>query len=65
MIMNTEIKKAQNEFTETETEIQRLKNQEMFSDIANQFKETRLKNLQNKLEEIAIKLTVLRHEYNY
>jgi len=25
MIMNTEIKKAQNEFTETETEIQRLK----------------------------------------
>jgi len=63
--MNTEIKKAQNEFTETETEIQRLKNQEMFSDIANQFKETRLKNLQNKLEEIAIKLTVLRHEYNY
>jgi anthranilate/para-aminobenzoate synthase component II len=63
--MNTEIKKAQNEFTETETEIQRLKNKEMFSDIANQFKETRLKNLQNKLEEIAIKLTVLRHEYNY
>jgi hypothetical protein len=63
--MNTEIKKAQNEFTETETEIQKLKNKETFGYIANQFKETRLKNLQEKLEEIAIELTVLRHEYNY
>lgn len=63
--MNTEIKKAQNEFTEIETEIQKLKNSEIFGDIANQFKKTRLKNLQNKLEKIALELTVLRHEYNY
>lgn len=63
--MKAEIKKAQNEFTKTETEIQKLKSKETFGNIANEFKETRLKNLQEKLEKIALELTVLRHEYNY
>jgi hypothetical protein len=61
MIMTT----LQKEFNEVQKEIEIMKSIESFGEIGKMFKQTRIKNLEYKLSEIAMELTAERYANEY